>query len=270
MIIERIVSPLRGGSSLPVLAVTSSGAKCVIKWKGTGEGPHSNGVDWISLHLARLAGIRVPTPHLISVTPDLAQRDMDPDITDLIERSLGLNLGIEYLPNSTPYRPQLADSLPAELRQRIYQFDALLLNIDRTDLNPNMIVSGNELYCIDFAAAMSIRMLLNGQRVPEQVLLSMVRRHPFYSRRDSIALMSPAITGKSVEEIVGSMPDEWLDGSVRTRKQLIDGIVDIVVAARTILARRLMALDETPIESAEDMKERTLRNRREFERKWLK
>lgn len=132
-----------------------------------------------------------------------------------------------------------------------------------------MIVSGNDLYCIDFAAAMSIRMLMNGLEIPEQVLLSMVRRHPFYSRRDGIALMPPAITRKSLEEIVGSMPDEWLDGSVRTRKQLIDGIMDILSTARTILARRLMLLDETPIESAEDVKERTLRNRREFERKWL-
>ncbi|HAL56025.1 MAG TPA: hypothetical protein DCP63_06010 [Bacteroidetes bacterium] len=265
---ETIIRDFRGGSSLPVLVETSSGSKCIIKWKGTGEGPLANAVDWTALWLARHAGLPVPTPHLVTITADLVDEERDPDINDLILRSLGINLGVEFIEGATPFDRRLAETTDVPIRERIYAFDALFLNIDRTDLNPNMVFSGNEMYCIDFASTMAIKMLLNGGAYSENLFLPLIRRHPFYCKKEDIEIVQPIIDAEALEEIVESMPDEWLAETDRTKQDLLTGLTTIFEDARAILERRLSLLDETPLESAEARKARLLANRKAFESKW--
>jgi len=267
LIAERIISDFRTGSSLPVLVETTNGLRCVVKWKCTGEGPLANAVDWICLHLARQAGITVPTPRLIMITPALVDPGRDPDINDLINRSLGINLGLEFIEEATPFRSKHVDAIDPALRNLIYLFDLLFLNIDRIDANPNMFVSRKQLYCIDFAAAMSVRMLLTAQSYSEQGLLSLIRRHPFYMRKASIDHTGDLVDDAFVAKVVSSVHDEWLDESGADRKSVAAGITAILKDARAILERRVSLLEEIPLESAEAVRARTLRNRQAFEQK---
>ena len=267
---KTILSDFRTGSSLPVLVETIGGPKCVVKWKGTGEGPLANAVDWICLHLARRIGIPVPTPHLITIGSDLIDKSRDPDINDLITRSLGVNLGVEFLEGSTPFNSSHVDTTDPALKSRIFLFDILFLNIDRTDHNPNMVFSEDTLYCIDFAAAMSMKMLMSGQNHSERALLFVIRRHPFYKKASEVNLINLAADASHVNEILSSIPDDWLVDPESTKRNLVVGLRTIIDDAHSILEHRLAILDTLPLESEEDRRVRTLRNRRAFEERWLK
>jgi hypothetical protein len=269
-IAETILSDFRTSSSLPVLVETTSRTKCVLKWKGTGEGPLANAVDWISLHLAQRIGIPVPTPYLITISSDLMDKTRDPDINDLITRSLGVNLGVEFLEGFTPFKLTHVDAIDPALKNLIYMFDVLFLNIDRTDHNPNMVFSQNILYCIDFAAAMSMKMLMNGQNHSERALLSVIRRHPFYKKVSEVNLVDLVVEASIVNEIVSSIPDDWLVDPEATKRNLVVGLRTILDDAHSILEHRLAILDTLPIESEEERRLRTLGNRRAFEARWLK
>jgi len=267
LVAERVISDFRTGSSLPVLVETASGMKSVVKWKCSGEGPIANAVDWICLHLARKAGITVPTPRLITITPALVDDRQDPDINDLINRSLGINLGVDFIPNAIPFVPNRTGSIDPALRNLIYLFDLLFLNIDRTDHNPNMVISGEILYCIDFAASMAIKVLMNGQSYSEGNLLSLIRRHPFYATKERTLIIVPDVDHEFIADVVHSIPDEWLVESKASKEEMTAGIVSLLADIPTVLGNRLALLERIQPESAEAMKERTMKNRTAFEQK---
>ncbi len=262
-----ILSDFRSGSSLPVLVDTDSGMKCVVKWKGTGEGPLANAVDWICLHLARQSGILVPTPFLIKIGKHLIAKNRDPEINDLVGRSLGLNLGLEYIADALPYKVSLAERCDSAAKDLIYLFDVLVLNIDRTDFNPNMVVSNDKLYCIDFAAAIAVKMLMSGVEHSEKALLPLIRRHPFFKHRADLTVTDFDF---DVAESIASMPEEWLGESTATRESISSGLREMLLDSRSILERRLTLLNGLTPESSEEIKARTLENRRAFEKKWGK
>lgn len=253
---------------MPVLVETTSGAKCVVKWKGTGDGPLAIATDWICLHLARLAGIPVPTPHLIRITPDLATEGQDPEINELIVKSLGINLAVEFLEGAVPYKPDQLGLVDSDLKRRIYCFDVLLLNIDRIDFNPNIVFVEDRFVCLDFASALGIKMLMNGERYTERTLMPLIRRHPFYGTKESSAFPEFPVGQADLEEIIQTTPDEWLPDADSTKQKLLSGITAIFADARTILEHRLTLLDETPLETLEARSARMLANRKAFEAKW--
>ncbi|MFN0156731.1 MAG: HipA family kinase [Bacteroidota bacterium] len=267
---RRIISDFRSGSSLPVLVETTSGLRCVVKWKCTGEGPTANAVEWISLHLARIAGVPVPTTCLINITPDLLHDAQDPEINDLITRSVGVNLALEYIEGAVPFDVTRGDAVDRVMKDLIYQFDVLLLNIDRTDLNPNMLFANDKLCCIDWTTAMAIKMLVSGQVHSEHALLTQVRRHPFYVPANELAESVFLLDSAHVKEVVDSTPDEWLIDPAMVKGRVLFGLTKLLRESGTVMKRRLAALDTIPLESAEARKERTLRNRKAFEAKWGK
>jgi len=251
-----------------MLIQTTSGERCVVKWKGTGEGPLANAVEWISLHLAQLSGIPVPTPHLVRVTADLANHKQDPEINELILRSLGINLAVEWIEEALPFTPERAQRIDDAMKHRIYCFDALFLNIDRTDFNPNIIFSADRMVCLDFAVLMEIKMLMNGQIAPEKTFLPLVRRHPFYRKGDEMQLALPDIQPDAIHEIIDSMPDEWLDDPSVIKPALLSGLTTILKNAGPILRERLRLLDEIFLETLEARNARLHANRMAFEAKW--
>ncbi len=267
-----IVRDFRGGSSLPVLIQASNDRLYVVKWNGTAEGSITSVADWITTSLARLAGIPVPHTSLILIMPDLCQQPMDPEIKDLVFRSIGTNLAIEYLPMAIPFKPNQLQSIDENLRNKIFLFDLLMLNIDRVDSNPNMLFNNRDLFCIDFSASMSIRELLIKRSFSEQSLLSLIRRHPFYSETISVEQIDCSINHDAVNKIVEKVPDEWLNetsnNTTENRVQLTEAIVNIFQNKSTILQKRLDDLKQIPFLSIDERRKLRLDNRNKFKAKF--
>jgi len=262
-----ILHDFRSGSSQPALVEASDGKKYVVKWKCTGEGPASPATDWIALRLAEVVGIPVPQSSCIIVEDALAVTTRHGELKDLIRRSAGVNLAIEYLSDGRAFTQNDIPSINTALREKIFLFDLLLLNIDRIDSNPNMLIANNTIYCIDFSASMEIKFLLTENTVSEAALLQRIRRHPFYS--DIVSMQSLNVPASIIQSIVDSVPDEWLNNIGNSpndlRMKTIEGLATLFRNASATLERRLKILPTIPLESPEEIRERTLNNRRAFE-----
>lgn len=153
----RYATPLREGGSLPGLveAVDSQGAYApyVMKFTGAGQGRKTLVAEVICGQLARGLGFRVPGLTAIVLDPVLGLGEPDQQVQELLKSSGGLNLGMEYLSGALGFDALAYEVDPVEAG-RVVWFDALINNVDRSWRNPNMLMTGGDLWLIDHGASM--------------------------------------------------------------------------------------------------------------------
>jgi hypothetical protein len=212
----------------------------------------------------------------VVIDASFAEQAGDPETRELLERSVGINLGTPYLPDALTYSSRYAQRIDDFLKQQIFLFDLFLLNVDRTEMNPNMIVHNGELWCLDYSSAMEMRSLINGEPYREHVLLKHLKRHPFYH-----ANLSPygfinhlrEILDNHIREIVGSIPAEWISHvkiskyESESRSMITEKLIHKMKQGMALRAR-LDLLRVLKVETAEESELRSLENRKAFEQKY--
>jgi len=147
----RYVTPLREGGSLPGLVEADDDGLYVVKFRGAGQGPRALVAELVAGELARAIGLEVPELVLVELDPRIATAEPDQEIQDLLKASEGLNVGLDFLPGALPYNPR--ERIDADLASEIVWFDALVVNVDRTPRNPNLLRWHDRLWLIDHGAA---------------------------------------------------------------------------------------------------------------------
>src|SRR5512142_1705496 len=94
------VMPLREGGSLPAIVEGDDDGTYVLKFRGAGQGVKALIAELVSGEIARLLGLRVPEIVLARLDGRFAKTEPDPEIQELLQRSEGLNLALDYLPGS--------------------------------------------------------------------------------------------------------------------------------------------------------------------------
>jgi hypothetical protein len=150
----RYVTPLREGGSLPAIVEADDDGLYVLKFRGAGQGPKALAAEIVAGEIARGVGLPVPELVFVKVDRELARAEPDPEIQDLILASVGLNLGVDFLPGSLPYNP--ADPPDGELAAAVVWLDALVENVDRTPRNPNLLRWHGNLWLIDHGASLFV------------------------------------------------------------------------------------------------------------------
>lgn len=209
----RYVTPLREGGSLPAIVEADDAGMYVLKFRGAGQGPKVLIAELLAGELARALGLPVPEIVFMTLDPDLARTEPDPEIQELIRASAGLNIALDYLPGAVMFDP-VAEQPEALLASRIVWFDAFITNVDRTPRNTNMLVWHRRLMLIDHGAALYFHHAWDNPparsgetfaRIADHVLL------PFATRLAEVdAALAEAITPAFVDELVAAIPDEWL------------------------------------------------------------
>ncbi len=149
----RYLLPLREGGSLPGLVEADDLGTYVMKLRGAGQGRKALVAEIIVAALAREAGFAVPDLVLLVLDAKLGPAEPDQEIQDLLRASVGLNLGVDYLPRSIGLEPVLVP-VPAETAAEVVWFDAFVQNVDRSWRNPNLLLWHRAMYLIDHGAAL--------------------------------------------------------------------------------------------------------------------
>jgi hypothetical protein len=150
----RYVTPLREGGSLPALVEADDDGLYVVKFRGAGQGPKALAAEIVAGETGRALGLPVPELVLVELDPKLAGAEPDPEIQELLAASAGLNVGMDFLPGAMPYSPAWPPD--AELSADVVWFDALVLNVDRTPRNPNLLRWHGRTWLIDHGAALYV------------------------------------------------------------------------------------------------------------------
>ena len=211
---SRYIVPLREGGSLPAVVEADDGALYVMKFVGAGQGPKALIAELIAGEVGRALGLNVPELVLMELSPLLARTERHEEILDLLRASVGLNLGMRFLPGAFAYSPLLQPPLGADLASAIVWFDAFVTNVDRTDRNVNMLLWQRDLWLIDHGAALYFhhdwatyheRALSPFAHVAQHTLL------PLASRLEAAdAHAHERLTAQVLQDIVAATPDVWL------------------------------------------------------------
>jgi hypothetical protein len=153
----RYVTALREGGSLPGLVEADDDGLYVLKFRGAGQGPRALAAEVIVGELARGLELRVPELVAATVDPRLGAAEPDPEIQELIAASVGVNLGVDFLPGALPYSPAGAVQPAPELAAEVVWLDALTTNVDRSARNPNLLLWHGRLWLIDHGAALYLQ-----------------------------------------------------------------------------------------------------------------
>src|SRR4051812_28878219 len=150
----RYVTPLREGGSLPGLVEGDDDGLYVAKFRGAGQGPGALVAEVVAGELARALGLPVPELVLLELDPRIGVAEPDPEIQDLLIASAGLNLGVDFLPGALGFTAAAAGVADAEFCANVVWFDSLVMNLDRTPRNPNLLTWHNRTWLIDHGAAL--------------------------------------------------------------------------------------------------------------------
>jgi hypothetical protein len=210
----RYVAPLREGGSLPGLMEADDFGTYVVKFRGAGQGVKTLIAELITGELARLLDLPVPEIVFVELDPILAKAEPDPDIQDLLERSPGLNLALDFLPGSLAYSIAMQRLVDPDLAARVVWLDALTTNIDRTPRNPNLLIWHRNLWLIDHGASLYIQHTWTDLETRARTPFPPIAEHVLLPIASSIheagGALRPKITPGAIGAIVEAIPEDWL------------------------------------------------------------
>jgi hypothetical protein len=215
----RYVTPLREGGSLPGLMEADDLGTYVVKYSGAGQGLPVLVAEVVSGELARGLGLPVPELVTVELDPALGLSEPDQEVQDLLRRSPGWNLGMDFLPGALDLDPGAFPFDPG-FAGRVLWFDALVGNVDRTWRNVNMLRWHGEPWLIDHGATLTFHHAWTGPEPPEVVAAGaarpydasahvLLRAAPDLAAAD--AALAPRVTPDLVRAAVDRVPDRWLD-----------------------------------------------------------
>jgi hypothetical protein len=210
----RYVLPLREGGSLPAIVEADDLGLYVVKFRGAGQGPLALVAELIAGEIGRVLGLNVPELVFVNLDSALGRNEPDYEIRELIKRSAGLNLGLDYLPGSTMFDRAARDTAAHDLASLAVWFDAFTMNVDRTPKNANLLVWHRKLYFIDHGASLYFHHSweTRGQKIESP--FTEIEQHillPWATEiEQAAALAHERLTEPVLAEIVAMVPDEWL------------------------------------------------------------
>ncbi len=212
--LTRYITPLREGGSLPALAEADDGFEYVVKFRGAGHGKKALISELIGGEIARALGFRVLELVFLDLDENFGRTEGDEEVQDLLKASTGLNLGLHYLSGAFTVDPYV-NEIDDDTASRIVWLDAFITNVDRTVRNANMLRWNRELWLIDHGAALYFHHAWGDVAQAALTPFAYIRDHALLPRASMIAEADKAlrqrITPRTLQKIVGLIPDEWLD-----------------------------------------------------------
>lgn len=210
----RYVTPLREGGSLPAIVEADDDGLYVLKFRGAGQGPKALIAELVAGEIGRALGLPVPEIVFVELDVALAGTEPDPEIQDLLKQSAGLNLALDFLPGSVMYDP-LVERLDHALASRVVWFDAYVTNVDRTPRNANLLMWHKKLWLIDHGASLYFHHSWTNYLERSRQPFELIKEHvllPFATLlREADEELTPRLTEEVIGEVVGVIPDVWLD-----------------------------------------------------------
>ncbi|MCY7394965.1 MAG: hypothetical protein LH468_02240 [Nocardioides sp.] len=213
--VTRYVTPLREGGSLPGIVEAEDLGTYVCKFRGAGQGVRVLVAEVVVAELARRIGLRTPRLVALDLDADIARYEADEEVQDLLVASLGLNLGVDFLPGSFGYDGEVATG--ADVAARVLWLDAFVANVDRSWRNPNLLVWHGDLWVIDHGATLYFHHAWsNGVGNPQRFA-----RQPWDISDHVLASYAPGLAAADAEvsqllgdvdlaQVLSLVPDPWL------------------------------------------------------------
>jgi hypothetical protein len=210
---------LREGGSLPALVEADDGELYVIKFCGAGQGVKALVAELIAGEIGRILGLPIPELVLIELEAGFGLNEPHEEIQDLLKASIGLNLGVRYLPSAFAYNPLIEPPPEAGFASEVVWFDAYVTNVDRTPRNVNMLIWESQLWLIDHGAALYFHHDWNNYLARSHTPFSFIKQHTLLKFASDLpgadTRMLSHLDEGVLRAIVDLVPEVWLGGETQ-------------------------------------------------------
>jgi hypothetical protein len=237
----RYVTPLREGGSLPGLIEADDDGLYVAKFHAAGQGPKALIAELVAGEIGRAIGLTVPEIVFVKLDAALGRAEPDPEIQDLLVRSAGLDIGLDFLPGALAFAPAADERAGAELPDpataaEVVWFDAFVTNVDRTARNVNLLVWHRRLWLIDHGAALYVQHTWRDPDAHARRAFERIAEHVLLPYAGSIAeadeRLAPRVTIDLLETVAATIPDVWLGSDGATERRAYVAYLATRLAAR--------------------------------------
>lgn len=212
-ILTRYILPLREGGSLPALGEADDGFRYVVKLRGAGHGKKALIAELLGGLIVKAFKIKVPELVLLEIDHAFGITEPDEEVQELLRKSEGLNVGLHFLEGAATFDPAVnkIDGLTAS---KLVWLDAFITNVDRTRVNPNMMIWNNDLWLIDHGASFYFHHAWTNPSKSALDPFPFIKNHVLLPYADQLEkadkLMRQAITPRTLRKIVDLIPEDWL------------------------------------------------------------
>ncbi|WP_276496873.1 HipA family kinase [Pontibacter litorisediminis] len=211
--VTRYVTPLREGGSLPAIVEADDEFMYVLKFRGAGQGIKVLIAELLVGEIARALGFKLPEIVFATLDEAFGRTEPDEEIQDLLRASEGLNLALHYLSGAITFDP-VVTTLDARLASQIVWLDSLVLNVDRTARNTNLLMWKKELWLIDHGAALYFHHSWSNWEEQAKRPFPQVKDHvllPLATELDAVdEAFRTILTPEVIRAILAAIPDAWL------------------------------------------------------------
>ncbi|MNF84470.1 HipA family kinase [Flavobacterium sp. MDT1-60] len=211
--VTRYITPLREGGSLPALAEADDDFKYVLKFKGAGHGVKALIAELVGGQIAKALKLQLPELVFANLDEAFGRSEGDEEIQDLLQGSQGLNLALHFLSGSITFDP-VVTTVDDKLASQIVWLDAYITNVDRTFRNTNMLIWHKELWLIDHGACLYFHHSWNNWEQHSKSPFALIKDHVLLPQASLLkevdAEFKALLTNEKLEEIVNTIPEEWL------------------------------------------------------------
>jgi hypothetical protein len=210
----RVLRRDRRGSSSPVVVETTEG-EYVVKLRGAAQGTGALVAEVVVGALADLLGLPVPPRRIIVLTGAQPTDDRNDELADLLEASVGENLGFRLLPAARQFTASDLPQVPSDFAAQVRWLDWLTLNPDRRPSNPNILVEGKHYWLIDHGAALHFQHDWAAVTEATPFRAELPLPHLFDGFAPQLAAWDPLLTALVTREalagIIAEIPDSFLE-----------------------------------------------------------
>jgi hypothetical protein len=204
----------RSGSSLPVVVRVADGSTWFTKLAGSAQGILPLVAELIVAELIDAIGLAVPARAIITVPPAIASVDHNDELRDLLDASVGINVGFAMLDDARNVTRPEYERVPLDIAASVLWLDTLVQNFDRTPANPNMMVRRGRYWLIDHGATLPVHH--DWSRLTEETPRQpyAIDQHLFGWAAPVLSLthdeMRPRVTRDVIDAAVDVVPSQWL------------------------------------------------------------
>ncbi|MDN4174173.1 hypothetical protein QWY28_14515 [Nocardioides sp. SOB77] len=219
--VTRYVTPLREGGSLPGIVEAEDLGTYVIKFRGAGQGVRVLVAEVVVAEIARRIGLRTPRLVVLDLDSEIARYEADEEVQDLLVASVGLNLGVDFLPGSFGFDGEVGGA-GADVAAKVLWLDAFCANVDRSWRNPNLLVWHGDLWVIDHGASLYFHHGWPGGALEKEGAAERFAAQPWRMDDHVLAAHAGGLPAADAEvrdllgpgdlpEVLALVPDAWLE-----------------------------------------------------------
>ncbi|MBN2165640.1 MAG: hypothetical protein JW717_05135 [Marinilabiliaceae bacterium] len=265
MINIEVISYHRSGNSFPIVIQYNS-KKFLVKLRAGLSGEYSLLSEWFGNQAGSLIGLNTRQPHWILLPDSLKYDDIYIEVRDLIDKSLGVNIGFEYIDNVEVFDIGEISKIDKDQQIEIYLFDLLMLNVDRTNQNCNLLINESGVLITDFDSSLIFTDLFKNVNLSmNKQILQCLKSNPFYQKVDDCRLKTfiNKVNQIDFERIIFEIPNELI--SLQNKGMIYKKIED-KKSTNWNLREMLDNLENTKLETGRERNMRINKNREKLEK----